>query len=117
MCGRYASILPAELIARGFDATGRLPNYEIAWNVAPTKDAPIVLIDPAAGERRVEVAKWGLVPYFTKDLEAARKPINARSETVARSGMFKAAFAKPRCLVPAAAYYEWRHDPDGKTPF
>ena len=31
--------------------------------------------------------------------------------------MFKAAFAKRRCLVPAPAYYEWRDDPDGKTPF
>ena len=31
--------------------------------------------------------------------------------------MFKAAFAKRRCLVPAAAYYEWRDDPEGKTPF
>jgi putative SOS response-associated peptidase YedK len=31
--------------------------------------------------------------------------------------MFKAAFAARRCLVPAPAYYEWRDDPDGKTPF
>jgi putative SOS response-associated peptidase YedK len=34
-----------------------------------------------------------------------------------RSGIFKAAFAERRCLVPAPAYYEWRDDPDGKTPF
>ena len=47
----------------------------------------------------------------------ARKPINARSETVARLPLFKEAFARRRCLVPAAAYYEWRHDPSGKTPF
>ena len=26
-------------------------------------------------------------------------------------------FAQRRCLVPAPAYYEWRDDPDGKTPF
>jgi putative SOS response-associated peptidase YedK len=58
------------------------------------------------------------VPYFTKDLKKARKPINARSETVATTGMFKAAFAERRCLVPATAYYEWRDEPDGsKTPF
>jgi putative SOS response-associated peptidase YedK len=63
------------------------------------------------------VAKWGLVPFFTKDLAKARKPINARCETVARSPLFKEAFARRRCLVPAAAYYEWRHDPSGKTPF
>ena len=25
--------------------------------------------------------------------------------------------AERRCLVPAPAYYEWRDDPDGKTPF
>jgi putative SOS response-associated peptidase YedK len=31
--------------------------------------------------------------------------------------MFKEAFARRRCLFPAAAYYEWRHDPSGKTPF
>ena len=85
--------------------------------MAPTKDAPIVRFDPETGERRLEVAKWGLVPFFTKDLAKARKPINARSETVARSPLFKEAFARRRCLVPAAAYYEWRHDPSGKTPF
>jgi putative SOS response-associated peptidase YedK len=61
--------------------------------------------------------KWGLVPYFTKDPKKARKPINARAETIAKSGIFRAAFAQRRCLVPAPAYYEWRDDPDGKTPF
>jgi putative SOS response-associated peptidase YedK len=69
------------------------------------------------GERHLDVLKWGLIPYFTRDLKTARHPINARSDTVARSGMFKAAFAERRCLVPATAYYEWRDDPAGKTPF
>ncbi|MFL5288135.1 MAG: SOS response-associated peptidase [Rhodopila sp.] len=117
MCGRYASILPAKLLASIFDTTGPLPNLEPTWNMAPTKDAPIVRLDPQTGERRLEVVKWGLVPFFTKDAAKARKPINARSESVARSAMFKQAFAHRRCLVPAAAYYEWRHDPSGKTPF
>ena len=31
--------------------------------------------------------------------------------------MFRDAFARRRCLVPAPVYYEWRDDPDGKTPF
>ena len=56
-------------------------------------------------------------PYFTKDLTKARKPLNARSETIAGSGMFRVAFAKHRCLVPPRIHYEWRDDPDGKTPF
>jgi putative SOS response-associated peptidase YedK len=57
------------------------------------------------------------VPYFTKNLKKARKPINARPESIAGSGMFKEAFARRRCLVPAPVYYEWRDDPKGKTPF
>ena len=36
---------------------------------------------------------------------------------MARTLLFKEAFARRRCLVPATAYYEWRHDPSGKTPF
>ena len=31
--------------------------------------------------------------------------------------MFRVAFAKHRCLVPPRIHYEWRDDPDGKTPF
>jgi putative SOS response-associated peptidase YedK len=80
-------------------------------------EAPVVRRDPDSGSRHLDLLKWGLVPYFTEDLKTARKPINARSETVASSGMFKAAFTARRCLVPAAAYYEWRDDPEGKTPF
>jgi putative SOS response-associated peptidase YedK len=72
---------------------------------------------PRPGGRHIDVLKWGLVPAFTKVLKTARKPINARCETVATSGMFKAAFGARRCLVPADAYYEWRDDPGGKTPF
>jgi putative SOS response-associated peptidase YedK len=116
MCGRYASFLPAEFIARLFATVNPLPNLMPTWNMAPTKDAPVVRLHPC-GERHLDALKWGLVPYFTTDLKKARKPINARSETVATSGMFRAAFAKRRCLLPAAAYYEWRDDPDGKVPF
>ena len=116
MCGRYASFLPAEALARLFETKGPIPNLEPTWNMAPTKGAPVVRLEPD-GARRLDVAKWGLVPFFTKDLAKGRKPINARSESVARSPLFKEAFAKRRCLVPAAAYYEWRHDPSGKTPF
>jgi putative SOS response-associated peptidase YedK len=116
MCGRYASYLPAEFIARLFGTVNPPPNLKPTWNLAPTDDAPVVRL-AGNGKRHLDVFKWGLVPSFTKDLKKARKPINARSETVASSGLFKAAFAQRRCLVPAAAYYEWRDDPDGKTPF
>jgi putative SOS response-associated peptidase YedK len=109
-------IRSTDAIARLFGTVNPLPNLQPTWNLAPTDDAPVIRV-AANGDRHFDVLKWGLVPYFTKDLKKARKPINARSETVATSGMFKGAFAKRRCLVPASAYYEWRDDPQGKTPF
>jgi putative SOS response-associated peptidase YedK len=117
MCGRYASFLPPDLIARLFGTTNPLPNLKATWNMAPRMDAPVVRRHPETGERHLDLLTWGFVPAFTKDLKAARRPINARAETVAASGMFRAAFAKRRCLVPAAAFYEWRADAVGKTPF
>jgi putative SOS response-associated peptidase YedK len=115
MCGRYASFLPAEFIARLFATVNPLPNLATTWNMAPTMDAPVVRLSD--GRRHLDALRWGLVPHFTKAALGARRPINARSETIATSGMFRAAFAERRCLVPAPAYYEWRDDPAGKTPF
>ena len=60
--------------------------------------------DPETGERRLETAKWGLAPFFTKDPGKARKPIYARSETVTRSPLLKEAFARRRRLVPASVF-------------
>jgi hypothetical protein len=45
-----ASFLPAEALARVFGTAGQLPNLKPTWNMAPTKDAPIVLFDLDAGE-------------------------------------------------------------------
>jgi len=52
-----------------------------------------------------------------KDLKTVRKPINARSETVTTSPMFRSAFGKRRCIIPASAFYEWKASQGGKEPF
>ena len=117
MCGRYASSLPADEMRRVFQVLGEIPNVEPSWNLAPSQRAAVVRRHPGTGERRLDLLTWGLVPSFTKDLKAARKPINARSETVATSGMFRQALAKRRAIVPADLFYEWRAQADGKQPF
>jgi putative SOS response-associated peptidase YedK len=117
MCGRYASFLPPELIARLFGTTNALPNLKPTWNMAPTMDAPLVRRHPETGERHLGALTWGFVPAFVKSPKEARRPVNARAETVTTSGMFRHAFAKRRCLVPAAAFYEWQAGPAGKMPY
>ena len=108
MCGRYVSFLPAEAVARLFHTVNPIPNFPPTWNMAPTQDAMVVRHHPETGERHLDLLKSGLLPYFTKDPVHAKRPINAQAETVATSGMFRSAFARRRCIVPADAFYEWK---------
>ncbi len=91
MCGRYASVLPPELIARMFGAVNATPNAAPTWNIAPSQTAMVIRRHPETGERHLDLLRWGRVPHFTKGLMTARKSINARAETVAGSGMFRRA--------------------------
>ena len=84
MCGRYASFLPAEAMARIFGTVNPLPNLAPSWNVAPTNDLAVVRRHPETGERHLDLLKWGLLPYWTKDPARAQRPINARVETAAK---------------------------------
>ena len=117
MCGRFASSLPPDEIRRVFAALGETPNLAPSWNVAPTQSALVVRRHPETGERRLDALTWGFIPWHEKDPKGGRKPINARSETIATSGLFRAAFQSRRCLVPIDAFYEWETTPTGKQPW
>ncbi|HKD87159.1 MAG TPA: SOS response-associated peptidase [Streptosporangiaceae bacterium] len=134
MCGRYASarkrieLLEEFSVQRDQDTEPLKPDY----NVAPTK-AVYTVIDRAARpadeeaasadggdsrdastgapERALRVMRWGLVPFWAKDVKIGSRMINARAETVAEKPAFRRAFAKRRCLMPADGYYEWQQLP------
>ncbi|QCR19475.1 hypothetical protein C1N71_08585 [Agrococcus sp. SGAir0287] len=119
MCGRYVMAAePSDLVALfEVDEMGDLP--ERSWNVAPTDPAPVVVEPPSRDggppSRRLEAARWGLVPAWAKDPSVGVKAINARSETVAERRTFAASLATRRAIVPASGWYEWRK-PE-RTPF
>ena len=117
MCGRYASLLPPDAIRAVFATVNPPPNAAPNWNLAPMQPAPVVRRHPQTGARHLDLLQWGLVPHFITDPKGGRKPINARAETLASSAMFRDAFARRRCLVPASAFYEWQQGADGKQPW
>ena len=117
ICGRFASTLPPDRIREIFQTIGSILNHPPSWKVAPTQTAMAVRRRSETGERRLDALSWGLIPSFTKDAKGDRKPINARSETIATSGMFRGAFAARRCLVPMDAFYEWETTSTGKQPW
>jgi putative SOS response-associated peptidase YedK len=118
MCGRFqASRSPAE-IARWFKTTGPLPNVRRRYIAAPTQDVLVVLRNPESGERRLEALRWGLIPFWAKDVKIFYSTINATAENVATEPAFRDAFKRQRCLVPADGFYEWqKRDGNTKQPY
>lgn len=115
MCGRYAFKMTwqeiHDLLAHGVFPARLEAMIRDSFNVAPTHSCLIVNND---GQERVgHEAKWGFVPSWWDKPEPPKHTINARTETVATSGMFRSAFKSSRCLVPASGYYEWQVQADG----
>ena len=79
------------------------------YNVAPTTHQPIIRQSRESGDRELILARWGLVPFFTKDLKDIKglSTINARSETITKAPTWREPFKKRRCLVPVSAFFEW----------
>ena len=116
MCGRYAAFRSVDEVRRIFATANAPPDFAPGWNIAPSRLAPVVRLHPESGERRLDLLRWGLLPHWVRDPKSTRQPINARSETAATSPMFRDAFARRRCLVPADAYYEWQAVGGAKIP-
>jgi len=114
MCGRYTLGVSPARIAELFDLAEE-PVLRPRYNIAPTQDAPVVLAT-AAG-RRLELRRFGLVPFWAKDPKLGSRLINARAESVEEKPAFRTAFRRHRCLVPADGFYEWQPIGRRKQPF
>jgi putative SOS response-associated peptidase YedK len=82
MCGRVRLSSDVSEIKLVFSIPphGPTPNFPPSWNVAPTDPLPVVRYDAKAGERSLDVLRWGLVPYWGKDIKVGFANINAKAE-------------------------------------
>jgi putative SOS response-associated peptidase YedK len=91
---------------------GFVPRY----NVAPTQTVAALRKLEAGGPRQLALLHWGLIPSWAKEAKLAASAINARGETLATKPMFRAAFARRRCLILADGYFEWQAVGKKKQP-
>ena len=118
MCCRYYMELSPELrpfieAANRSPLTGKMTDrlgrpLITSGEIHPTDIAPVVAPD-RNGRKAVFPMVWG----FTGKTSAI---FNARVETADQKPMFRDAWERRRCIIPASWYYEWQHfkTPDGK---
>ena len=119
MCGRFARKSTQEVLADWFGVELEdMPWFAPSFNVAPQSVQPVVRLSRDTGNLEFALMRWGLVPAWTKDAKIGYSTINARSEDVASKPVFREAFKKRHCLIPADNFYEWmRLDAKSKRPY
>ena len=107
MCGRFGlhhswqttSSFLFDQFKVEFDETKlSLPLY----NIAPTQQVLILIHDGA--QYRVGLSTWG----FSLSSTNSKPVINARSESVFETTLFRQSIRTKRCLILASGFYEWQ---------
>ena len=116
MCGRFTQRYTWREIQDLYRLFGDARNLQAHYNLAPTDTVDAVI--PGDSANRLVSMRWGLVPsWWKKSLKEVPATFNARAETVAGKPMFRDAFRRHRCIIPASGYYEWRKTPGGRQPY
>jgi putative SOS response-associated peptidase YedK len=84
--------------------------------VSPTD--PVDVVIPRDGDYALVPMRRGLIPrWWSKSLKELPATFNARAETVTSKPMFRDAFRRHRCIVPASGCYAWRTENGAKQPY
>ena len=114
MCGRFILTSHRRVLVAQFELQHE-PELTPRYNISPTQQVSAIRMD--TGGRRLEMLKWGLVPFWAKDASIGPRLINARCETLGQKPAYRAAFKSRRCLIPTNGFYEWMKEKEKKQPY
>jgi putative SOS response-associated peptidase YedK len=114
MCGRFARINTAKEIKEFFNLDQIEIELQPSYNIAPTQDVAVIIENRNS---KLTAMRWGLIPFWAKDITIGSKLINARGETIEEKPSFKYSFQKRRCLIVANGFYEWQKRGSNKFPY
>ena len=101
----------------GFPRIGRRRTFRRAGTWRRPTPCPSFAYDRKAEQRSLELLRWGLIPYWAKDIKVGFANINAKAESIETRRAFRDAFEHRRCLVPVDNFYEWKKTATGKQPY
>ncbi|HEY4381408.1 MAG TPA: SOS response-associated peptidase [Acidobacteriaceae bacterium] len=108
MCGRFMRKSDKQKVAKAFEVTEGVEEADFAPgdDLRPQSMQPVVYRNDA-GERQIEMMRWG---FKLPD----RLLFNARSEGIDAAKFWKDAFQAGRAIAPGDAVFEWKEMPKGQ---
>ncbi len=113
MCGRFSFSANERIVEERFDIKVDTDLYKPRYNCAPSQILAVITNNKPT---ELSYLRWGLIPFWAKDMSIGNKLINTKAETITEKPSFKYAFSKHRCLVLTDGFYEWKKD-KAKTPY
>ena len=95
MCGRFALTSNLSELQGRFGFIAEQQVVEAKYNIAPTDPVLTVIND---GQRRGQIMRWGLIPFWAKDAKIGSRMINAVGETVSAKPAFRNRFPETPVL-------------------
>jgi len=117
MCGRaYETYSDEELYFRYLSRPPATPlNLSPVYNLCPTQNSPVLRL--VLGQRQFDQMRWQLVPATEQTFSTKLSTINARSESIFESRLYRDLVTRQRCIIPLSGFYEWKKEGDKKRPF
>lgn len=106
MCGRFSLTTEEQQLNEFFNLSGGESPYVPRYNGAPTQSLAVITNQHPS---RLQYFRWGLIPFWAKEIPKYMPLINARAESITEKPAFRQVFQSKRCLVPADGFYEWVH--------
>jgi putative SOS response-associated peptidase YedK len=115
MCGRFTQHYTWREVHAFLSVFGTPRNLQPHYNIAPT--TMIDVVRTGVPGRELVPMRWGLIPgWWKKSVREMAVSFNARAETVAERPMFRDAFKRRRCIIPASGFYEWTGGKKDRQP-
>ncbi len=118
MCGRFIQISNPHRIRVKISELEISDEVKAAftphYNIAPTQNILTVLNYQVP---TLACTRWGLVPFWAKDISIGSRMINARAETLLEKPSFRTPLRKHRCIIFADGFYEWKTLDKSRTPY
>jgi putative SOS response-associated peptidase YedK len=104
MCGRFSLTAEEQQLNEFFNLAGGKSPYVPRYNGAPTQNMAVITDQHP---KELQFFRWGLIPFWSKEIPRSMPLINARAEGIDEKPAFRQVFKSKRCLVPADGFYEW----------
>ena len=115
MCGRYVLKTTLQELQQKY---GAVPEgtftIEENYNVAPSLHMPVIV--QQGDQRKIDKYRWGLIPFWAKEINSGYSMINARAESLEQKKSYARPFKSKRCVVPVSGFYEWKKSNGEKIP-